>query len=403
MRTRTRAVALAAAACLSSGLCLAPTASARGHETRSGTEGFGHSTTSLDSMGRSSSHRPRGTHTGTLTTEAIMPFSISVDGNRVYWSEGADSSVARLGRDGAVQTVVTPLSGRDLTGLEVSNGGRTIAYTSGNEDHSSTSLTVRRAGRPDLVADISGYEAAHNPDGGSTYGILAGGNPCAEAILGDLSGGPATYPGGVDSHPYAVTRLHNGWAVADAGANAILGVSASGAVSTIAVLPPQVTTLTQSQVDALTASVGAPPGALQCLVGVTYGFEPVPTDVERGEDGMLYVSTLPGGPEDPSLGARGSVYRVDPRTGRSRLVATGFLGATDLAVGDDDEIYVTEFFGGKVDRIVHGRVSTVLTAGSPLSLEMRGHTLYVGYAGNVDFETGEVLSNGSIQAVRLRH
>ncbi len=270
---------------------------------------------------------------------------------------------------------------RDLTGLEVSSDGRTIAYTSGTDDHSRTSLTVRRAGRPDLVANISRYEARHNPDGGATYGILAGGNPCAEAILADLSGGAATYTGGVDSHPYAVTRLRSGWAVADAGANAILGVSESGVVSTIAVLPAQSTTLTQSQVDALTASVGAPPGALQCLVGVTYGFEPVPTDVERGEDGMLYVSTLPGGPEDPSLGARGSVYRVDPRTGRSRLVATGFLGATDLAVGEDDEIYVTEFFGGKVDKIVHGRVSTVRTGGAPLSLEVDDHVLYIGYAG----------------------
>ncbi len=46
-----------------------------------------------------------------------------------------------------------------------------------------------------------------------------------------------------------------------------------------------------------------------CVVGVTYAFEPVPTDVEVGKDGYLYVTTLPGGPESPALGARGSSGR----------------------------------------------------------------------------------------------
>ena len=31
--------------------------------------------------------------------------------------------------------------------------------------------------------------------------------------------------------------------------------------------------------------------------GVTVNFEPVPTDVEVGRDGWLYVTTLAGGPE----------------------------------------------------------------------------------------------------------
>ena len=50
-------------------------------------------------------------------------------------------------------------------------------------------------GRPDVVADLAQYEAVHNPDGDVTYGIVANGNPCAEAILGQLSEGPATYTG----------------------------------------------------------------------------------------------------------------------------------------------------------------------------------------------------------------
>ena len=54
-----------------------------------------------------------------------------------------------------------------------------------------------------------------------------------------------------------------------------------------------------------------------CVVGEEYAFEPVPTDVEFGPDGWLYVSSLPGGPEDASLGARGAVFRVNPWTGHT--------------------------------------------------------------------------------------
>ena len=69
-----------------------------------------------------------------------------------------------------------------------------------------------------------------------------------------------------------------------------------------------------------------------CVVGSTFIAEPVPTDVEIAGDGSLYVSTLPGGPEDPSLGARGSVYKVNPFTGRTTQIATGLAGAMNLAI-----------------------------------------------------------------------
>lgn len=43
-----------------------------------------------------------------------------------------------------------------------------------------------------------------------------------------------------------------------------------------------------------------------CFVGRTYWFEPVPTDIEVGRGGQLYVPSLLGGPEGDELGARGS-------------------------------------------------------------------------------------------------
>ena len=69
---------------------------------------------------------------------------------------------------------------------------------------------------------------------------------------------------------------------------------------------------------------------------------------------MLYVSTLPGGPEDPSFGARASVLRVDPSDGSSEVVADGLLSATGLAVAPNGDIYVAELFGNRIRKIAAG-------------------------------------------------
>ena len=137
------------------------------------------------------------------------------------------------------------------------------------------------------------------------------------------------------------------------------------------VLPPQ---------PAVITAAGAAANHLPaCAVGLTYNFEAVPTDVEVGRSGVLYVTTLPGGVEDASLGARGSVYRIIPRSHKARKIATGLLGATNLALGRHGEIYVSEIFANKVSRIVHGGPRTVLDLPTPAGLEYANGKLYVGY------------------------
>ena len=111
-------------------------------------------------------------------------------------------------------------------------------------------------------------------------------------------------------------------------------------------LPPQGVEVTQEAAQAN--------GLPECAVGETFDFEPVPTDVELGPDGMLYVTTLPGGPEDPSLGDRGAVHRVDPETGDVETLATGLLSATGLAVTPHGDMYVAELFGGEISRVTQG-------------------------------------------------
>ncbi len=328
--------------------------------------------------------------TRTLTMDAAAPFSVALSHGRVYFADGIASTVNKITASGT-EVVASKPPGTDVSGLDFAPDG-TMAFTSTDFSTGMALLTIRKAGHPDVVADLGAYEAANNPDSAQTYGIVAGGNPCAEEVLAGLTGLPATYTGIVDSHPYAVTSLPDGaWAVADAGGNDILRVSATGHISTIGLLPPQPITLTADQVAAL--------GAPECLAGVTYAFEPVPTDVERDSHGTLWVSTLPGGPEDPSLGARGSVYRMD-RRGMAHQRATGFLGATDLAVAPNGTVYVAELFAGQVTRLDGRHRSVLKSLDSPLSVEVRGDAVYVGTLGVIDENTGQVLSPGSVVKIK---
>jgi sugar lactone lactonase YvrE len=132
---------------------------------------------------------------------------------------------------------------------------------------------------PVVVADVSGYEALHNP-----------------------AGGP------VDSNPFHLAVSSGGVLVADAGANAILNVGPDGSVNLVATLS------------------ALPSGA-----------EAVPTSLAVGADGTVYVSQLTGFPF-PAGGA--SVFRVDGTS--LSAVATGFTNVIDLTTGPDGMLYVLE-------------------------------------------------------------
>jgi len=98
----------------------------------------------------------------------------------------------------------------------------------------------------------------------------------------------------------------------------------------------------------------------------------VPTDVEVGANGYLYVSTLSGSPVNGS-----SVYRVNPRNGHVKLLATGFASATNLALFKG-KIYVTELFGGQISVVRHGAPAKYLALPGALAIEAGRGALYAG-------------------------
>ncbi len=142
----------------------------------------------------------------------------------------------------------------------------------------------------------------------------------------DHGGGGEGYSGILEAHPYKVASLRDGSrVVADAAGNDLIRVTTGRKTSTLAVLPPQPVVVTA---------------------------------------------------EDPSLGARGSLYRVNTVTGAVELVATGFLGATDLAVAPNGTVYVAELFGGRISKVVDGSPQTVAEVPFPAAVEWAKGTLY---------------------------
>ena len=314
----------------------------------------------------------------TIATGLVSPLSLEVDRNRVsYVSQNFAGQLTRVARDGTT-SVLASAPGQEISAVSSRDG--VVYFAQLAQDHSSASLMSVPAagGTPTPIADLFAYETSANPDSGQSYGFQGLPDDCTAQF--PPAGGmvsPPKYTGLVDTHPYASLALNNAVFVADAGANAILRVRYDGTVSTIAVLPPQAPI--QATAEQL-AEIGLP----ACAAGFDYVAEPVPTDIEIGPDGWLYVTTLPGGPEDPTLGARGSVYKVNQKSGEVKLVAGGFTTATGLAVDPNGTIYVAELFGGptgsgQISILKRGSTIPVVLAAiaSPSAIEVRSDRLFV--------------------------
>jgi len=297
----------------------------------------------------------------TLSTAYVDPTQLAVRGDRVLVTDGR--RLTEVGRSRALAQVA---SGGDVAGVAL-GPGTAYAYGSSNRGRTDTRLTI--VGSRTVVARLSAHERRYNPDRRVVYGVQ-GASKCVRDAFKALDGGAAAYTGRVGSHPAAVANSGANWYVADSVGNDVLRVYASGQVRTIAVLPRQPFTFTRRVVTGL--------GMPSCVVGARYQGEPAPTDVEVGPDGMLWVTTLP---QLYDLGQPGSLYRIDPRTGSVRRFATGFQGATNVAVTASGKIFVAERLSGRVAAVrSSGRWSTYLALPGVLGLEAVGETLYASVA-----------------------
>lgn len=310
-----------------------------------------------------------------------LQFAVASNGT-IYVGQAFSGTLTEITANGNRRDLDQVQGPGEISGVDARTAGDVI-YSRGTFDEQGqtiTSFTLNRRvnGSAKVVANALDFEKKRNPDQKNTYGFVNIDPACASRLPAEI--GPPSYNGLVDSHPYsAVLDGQGGRYVGEAGGNAILHVSATGRTSVVALLP--------AQPAKFTAAAASANGLPECTVGLTYRFEPVPTDVEMGGDGNLYVTTLPGGPEDPSLGARGSVYQVNPTTGFAKRIVTGLAGATNLAIKPDGTIYVTELFANRVSKIANGTVVPVITLNEPAAIEYANGSLWVAY---------NALSNGTI-------
>jgi hypothetical protein len=314
------------------------------------------------------------------------PLQMEVNKGGILVGQSFAGLLSKVGFDGSTRTLVT----EDAEIAGVASRGRTIAYTYSRyapEEEGgailAAQLKIRKPnGRTKVLADLLRFEQKRNPDGIRTYGFKGLSDSCAEQVPAEVGGEP--YTGILDSHPYAVAKApHGGWYVADAAGNDILKVTRHGKIKVVYVTQPQHLVVTEE----IASNLGLP----DCVVGKSYRFEGVPTDVEVTRSGHLVVSLLPGGPEDPSLGARGSVIKVNPWKGTARVLARGLAAATNVAVSPSGKVYAAELFGGQVSVIRNGRATPYVSLPEPAALEYHKGKLYV---------ATNVFSDGSIVKVR---
>jgi glucose/arabinose dehydrogenase len=258
---------------------------------------------------------------------------------------GETGSIARVQRGTAVP-VITGLPSVSSAGGQESSGpadvvvtGSKLAFVVQDTDISSTGANQFAVlGKPlgrlaiatthgtglRLSADLGRYEATHNPDHGA-------GAAAANRI---------------ESDPYGLVAYRDGYAVADAAANDLLWVDATGAIHLLAVFPTQTET-----------SAGGARSVAQS----------VPTSVAVGPDGALYVSELTGAPFQ--VGAA-RVWRVVPgraptvyESGFTDISAIAFDRTGRLLVLEINQLGLTHPHGsGELIRVGADQTRTVLLA-----------------------------------------
>jgi hypothetical protein len=299
-----------------------------------------------------------------VVTGLVSPLSLAVaqDGTVLV-----SQNFAGVLSSSASEDPVFSVDGAEVGAVSVEGGTVTFATTPRGPGTSKLWTADLDGANLTEVADLGAYEAEVNPDGTTAYGVKL--SRSCRSQVGKRGKPFLAGRGGVESHPYATYVDGTTTYVADAAGNSILAVE-DGEISTVATLPAVPIEITRTR-----AKVMHLPG---CAVGRTFRAEGVPTDVEMGPDGNLYVTSLPGGPEDPAMGSNGGVYRVELGTGTVTSYASGLTSPVGLAIGPDGTAYVSMLFAGVVLQQPFGGAPTVFAeVPFPGDVELRGGQVYV--------------------------
>lgn len=299
----------------------------------------------------------------TVVDGLVTPLSVAVAGDGdVYVSQNFAGLLTRVPSGGGEGEVVfAHPEGAEVGAVSATDDGAVFATTGGTPRKPNAHLWSLAEGEesPTKLANLYRYEKRVNPDSGTTYGLVA-----RKSCLKKVPPFVRPYKGIIEAHPYA-TALGDGVTyVADAAGNSVLAVADGGGTSTVGILPPTRVKITR----ALKREYDLP----KCVIGKTYRAEGVPTDVEMGPDGMLYVTSLPGAPGEGL--PTGRIYQFDPEDGSRSVYARGLVTPTGLAMDADGTAYVAQLFAGSIVQIT--------------STGERSELAQVPFVGDVEFADG---------------
>jgi len=248
---------------------------------------------------------------------------------------GFSGAVARLERDGDLDRVITGLP----SAAHCADGQQGLGPSG-----------VLAEGRHDVVVQI-GSTAIFNPNtdltaGADRYGrVLRVREDRVRRVIADITAFEAAAdPDGedYDSNPTDVAGYKGGYVVTDAGANAVHVIDGKGRLVRTVLVPQD----------------PCPGGPGNCF-GDT-DLDSVPTGITRGKGDTFYVSTLSGVVADftvtpPDVNFRpgnAKVFALDAATGEITPLATGLFTVIDVAYDRKaNVVYAVEFVTGAVWRI----------------------------------------------------
>jgi hypothetical protein len=251
-------------------------------------------------------------------------------GKTLYVADAFTASIQKIKLRTGVRTTLFQGT-QPIPGIDVASNGAikaTLSIGDPSVPLPTSLIGVNQAGKSWQLADLLAYEQANNPDGQDPNA------PDAQ------------------SNPYSVLALKHRTIVADAGANDLLVVR-HGKVSTLTAFPTFTADGCQLNNN----------GDTSC--------DPVPTDVELGPDGYLYVSGL--GAE-----VEGHIYKVNQWTGEIVQTWGGLPPLTGIAVSSHGTIYASSIFAGVILKIGADGSTSAAQVPFPTDVEIGNGMLVVG-------------------------